>query len=248
MAGIERRGRVVLDAELNGPGDLGPGDLGHDAEGEVDPRRHASRREDIAVAHDAPFLVAGADEGQEVDVGPMRRCPATLEKPGGAEKKGARAHGGHVSRARPLAANEVDRLAIGEGVGDARAAGHADEIERRSAVEGAGRHDAETTVARHRLHRPGEDVDRRLRKPAGNRDRRRRPEPAQHFERAGEVELRDPGEDHEADGEIGHALAPACRKPGTRRSSLPATTSATAHPSLRSAVAVHAYALCMRCA
>ena len=84
-------------------------------------------------------------------------------------------------------------------------------------VEGAGRHDAETTVARHRLHRPGEDVDRRLRKPAGNRDRRRRPEPAQHFERPGEVELRDPGEDHEADGEIGHAPAPACSRLRTSR-------------------------------
>ena len=40
---------------------------------------------------------------------------------------------------------------------------------------------------------------------AGNRDRRRRSEPAQDFERASEVELCDSREDHEADVKIGHA-------------------------------------------
>src|SRR4029079_9477940 len=51
----------------------------------------------------------------------------------------------------------------------------------------------------------GDNFDPRLGKLAGSRDRGRRPKPAQHFERTGEVELRNPREDQEADGEISHA-------------------------------------------
>ena len=53
-----------------------------------------------------------------------------------------------------------------------------------TALEGAGRHDAETPVARNRQHGLRDNVDFRLRKLAWNRDRGRRSEPAQDFKRA----------------------------------------------------------------
>ena len=148
VAGIEGRGGVVLDPELDGFCDLWPGKLGHDAECEVDSRRDTARCEDIAVAHDALLFVTGADQGQQVDLGPMRRRPTPLQQPGRTKKKGASAHRGYVLCLFTLAANEVDRLGIREGIHNAEAAsGHADQVERWRAVEGARRHDAQTAVA-----------------------------------------------------------------------------------------------------
>ena len=69
--------------------------------------------------------------------------------------------------ASALAANEVDRLDIGEGFHNARATGHANQVERRTVFEGAGRHDAETAVARNRQHGLRDDVGSRLRELAG---------------------------------------------------------------------------------
>ena len=77
-----------------------------------------------------------------------------------------------------------------------RAAGHADQIERRAVREGVGRHQTEAAIARHRRARFGDDVDCRSGKPR------------QHLQRTGEVELRQIREDHKTDVERGHAWSP----------------------------------------
>ena len=95
--------------------DLRSGKFGDDAECEVNSRSDAARSEDIAVAHDSRLFVTGADQGQQVDVGPMRRSPTPLQQPGCTKKKGAHANRGYILCVLALAANEVDRLDIGEG-------------------------------------------------------------------------------------------------------------------------------------
>ena len=119
VAGVEGRSRVVLDGELDRLRDLQPGKFGDDTECEVDSRSDATRGEDIAVAHDTRLFVTGANQGQQVDIGPMRCGPAPLQQPGCAKKKGADAYGGDVLRVLALSADEVDRLDIGEGFHDA---------------------------------------------------------------------------------------------------------------------------------
>ena len=66
MTALKRRSRVVLDAKLDRLGNFRSSELGNDAEGEIDSRRDATRSEDIAVTHNAPFLVSGAHERQQV--------------------------------------------------------------------------------------------------------------------------------------------------------------------------------------
>ena len=87
MAGVEGRRGVVLDAELDRLRHLRPGELGDDGEGEVDARRDAAGGEDVAVADDARLLVAGADQRQQVDVGPVRRGPPPLRNPAAPRRK-----------------------------------------------------------------------------------------------------------------------------------------------------------------
>ena len=62
-----------------------------------------------------------------------------------------------------LAANEVDRLDVREGFHDACATGHANQVERGTVLEGAGRQDAEAAVAHDREHGLRDDVGFRLR-------------------------------------------------------------------------------------
>ena len=47
VAGIEGRGRVVLDPELDSLRDLRPGKFGDNSESKINPCRDATRREDI---------------------------------------------------------------------------------------------------------------------------------------------------------------------------------------------------------
>jgi hypothetical protein len=135
----------------------------------------------------------------------MRRSPTPLQQPGRTKKKGAHANRGYVFCVLALVANEVDGRDIGEGFNNAWATGQANQVEWGTVFEGAGGHDEEISVARNRQHGLGDNVGSRLRKPAGNRDRRGRSEPAQDFKRASEVELCDSREDNEADVEIGQA-------------------------------------------
>jgi hypothetical protein len=190
VARIEGRRGVVLDAELDRLRGRVAGERGDDAQPEIDARGDAARGDHVAVADDPGLLVRRPDERQEVGVGPMRRRPPAVEQPGGAEDEGAGADGGDVFGVRRLGAHERDRLRIGDGLDDAgRAAGDAEEVERRTVGEGAGRDEAEPAIARHRRHRLRDDAGRRLR------------QPRQDLERPGEVELRQVGEDDEADGE-----------------------------------------------
>ena len=73
----------------------------------------------------------------------------------------------------------------------------------------------------------------RVRECGSHADRRRRPEPAQHLERAGEVELGDPGEDHEADVELAHAT-------GSHRIAAPATGRAQCRRNAPAPLTLHA--------
>jgi hypothetical protein len=99
-----------------------------------------------------------------------------------------------VFRTLRLPPHEGDGLLVDHGAGDAGgAAGHADEVERRAIREARRRHKAEPTIARHRRQGLGGDVDRRVR------------QPRQNLQRAGEVELRQLGENDEADIEVRHA-------------------------------------------
>src|SRR5258708_7288878 len=135
----------------------------------------------------------------------MRRSPTPLQQPGRTKKKGAHANRGYVFCVLALAASEVDGRDIGEGFDTPGPPGRQIRSSGGTVFEGAGGHDAETSVARNRQHGLGDNVGSRLRKPAANRDRRRRSEPAQDFKRASEVELCDSREDNEADVEIGQA-------------------------------------------
>src|SRR4029077_8337960 len=100
---------------------------------------------------------------------------------------------------------EIDGLAVGYGGDYPGTARHANQVKQRRIVKGAGRHDPEAAVARDRRHGLRNNVSSRFREPARNRDRRRRSETAQYFERAGEIELGDVWIDHKANVEFGHA-------------------------------------------
>lgn len=60
----------------------------------------------------------------------MRRRPTALKQPSCTQKKGANAHGGYVLCLPALAANEVDRLDIGDGVLGPSTTRHANQVER----------------------------------------------------------------------------------------------------------------------
>jgi hypothetical protein len=88
------------------------GNLGDDAETEVDPRRDAARRDHIAILDDARLLMRGTDHGQKSGEGPVRGGTASFEQSGYTENKCTRAHRGHVLRCGSLPANELYRIAI----------------------------------------------------------------------------------------------------------------------------------------
>ena len=115
MASIERRGWVVLDPKLDGLRNLWPGHFGDDAECEVDARGDAARGEDMAVADDPTLLVTGADQRQQVYIGPMGRSPAPPQQSSRAKKKRSHAHGGDVLGALALARPSISpRLSLAQ--------------------------------------------------------------------------------------------------------------------------------------
>ena len=96
--GVERRLRVVLDAELDALRVLVAGDARRQRESHVDARRHSGRGHDLALLHDAP---TGRDRAvllQPLERRPVRRRLLALEQPGRREQHRARAHRGRPRR------------------------------------------------------------------------------------------------------------------------------------------------------
>src|SRR5262249_7660899 len=113
--------------------------------------------------------------------------PTPFEQPGSSQKKGAHADGRHVLCAIPLVANEIDRHDVCERIYNARTAGQANQVERRTIFKGASRHDTETLIAHHWQHGLRNNMGLGLRELASDRDRWRRSNSAQDFKWAGEV-------------------------------------------------------------
>src|SRR5271165_1322977 len=100
----------------------------------------------------------------------MRRGPTPVQQPSCTKEKGARAYRGYILCASSFPSDEVDRLDIAEGFHNAWATGQANQVERRTAFEGAGGHDNETAVARNRQHSLCDNVCYRFKELAGGRD------------------------------------------------------------------------------
>ena len=135
MASIEWWRWIILNCKLNCLRDLRSREFGDDPEREVDSRSDPARGKKILVAHNSSFFVRGANQRQEVHIGPVRRRPTPLQQSCCAEKKGAGANGGHILGARALAANEVNGLVVGNRPHDACAAGYGNEVESRTGLE-----------------------------------------------------------------------------------------------------------------
>jgi hypothetical protein len=190
MTRVERRLRIIFDTQLYRLGDPGVGEFANDRQREIDPRGDAAGGNDVPVPDHAPLFMRGTDQRQQVGVGPVCCRAAALEHTGGAEDEGAGADRGHVACTRGRLPDERDRFRIRHGLQDAGAAGHANQMERRTGLEGRGRHEPEPTIARHRIERFRDDM--RLR--AG--------QTAEHLQRPGEVELGQIRKDHEPDIEV----------------------------------------------
>src|SRR4029450_5340019 len=196
-AGIERRRRVIFDAELYGPGGCLAGDFGGGREGKIDARADASRRDHVAVLNDPGLFVCRPDEREQIDKGPMRRCPPSLEQSGDAQDDRAGADRGDVLRGARLLADELYGVAIAERVDHPQVSpGHANQVERRTVGEGVRRHEAHAAVTRYGRRRFRDDVGRGL----GNA--------REHLQRPGEIKQRQIGEDDEADVEARHCCSP----------------------------------------
>jgi hypothetical protein len=163
MTAIERRRRVILDAELDGLRDRLAGNLGDRTEAEIDARGDAACGDDVAVSHEPGLLVRGSDKGQEIRVGPVRRGTPSAEQAGGTQNERAGADRGDILCAARLRADELDGLPIVDCIDDtAVATGDTDQIEGRTVREGVRRHQAEPAIAGYRSLRFGDDVGCRL--------------------------------------------------------------------------------------
>ncbi len=82
--GGRRRSRVMgrTRSQAGSLVGLRSGKFGDDAECKIDSRSDAACGEDITVSHDSPLFVIGADQSQQIDVGPVRRSPTALEQAG----------------------------------------------------------------------------------------------------------------------------------------------------------------------
>ena len=79
MAGGKWRIRIVFETELDRLSDLSAGNLGGDVETKVDSRCDATGGDHVPVFDHAAFLVRGANERQQLGIGPVRRGPAIPE-------------------------------------------------------------------------------------------------------------------------------------------------------------------------
>lgn len=91
--------RRIFEAELNGLRELLAGKLGQQGEGEVDPRRHAAARDEIAIADDAAGIGRGAKQGKQVPRGPVTGCAAALAQPRRTKDQRTGADGREIARA-----------------------------------------------------------------------------------------------------------------------------------------------------
>jgi hypothetical protein len=64
MTGIERRRRVVFDAELDCLGSCLAGNFSRDSESKIDAGGDTTRGDHVAVSNDPGFLVGGPEERQ----------------------------------------------------------------------------------------------------------------------------------------------------------------------------------------
>lgn len=118
----------------------------------------------------------------------MRRCPSPLEQSRNTQNERAGADGGDVLCTIRLPEDELHGLSISDRPNDtAHAAWNANQIKRRTVRESVRRHEAESTIARHGRLRFGDDVGCRLR------------QPGEDLQWACEIELRQFGENDEAD-------------------------------------------------
>ncbi len=140
--------------------------------------------------------MGGADQRQKIGMRPMGHRAAPFEESGGADQEGTDADRGHGYFARAPSRRMKSMVSTSA---SASATPAPPDTQIRSSgglsAKAAGRQNAKTTVAHDGLQRLRQDVDFRIRKPAGRIDRRRRAETAQDLERAGEVELGDSREE-----------------------------------------------------
>ena len=101
MTRIERRRRVVFDAELDCPGGCLAGDFGDDAEPKIDAGADAAGSDHVAVLDDPGLLVRRPDQRQQIGKSPMRRCPPSLEQSGDTQNECAGAYRGYILRGAP---------------------------------------------------------------------------------------------------------------------------------------------------
>lgn len=146
MTRIERSRRVVLNGKLDCLGDFRPSELSNDAQRKINPGGDSACSEDVAVAHDAPLLVTGTDQWQQVGIGPMCRGPAPLKQPSCAEKKCADAYGCYILRPTRLTANEVYHLNIGDSFDNAGTPRNANQVEGWRSLKSACWQEAQTAI------------------------------------------------------------------------------------------------------
>jgi hypothetical protein len=155
-AGIERGMWIVFEGKLHGLRDVGPGDLCHQGEREIDTRCDTAASESVPIANNAFFHGDRAHAWQQMVIRPMRRRLLALQQARGAEDERAGADGRDIFRTRALAAYEIHRLFILHRLIDAEPTRNADKIERRTVCKRRRRHELE--------HRIGCDGLKRLRR------------------------------------------------------------------------------------
>src|SRR5215216_6977012 len=128
----------------------------------------------------------------------MRRCAAAFKQASSPEDKRPGTYGRDVLCRARLPSNKLDRLLVAERINNALVSPwDADQIEIRTILKRVRRQEAETTITRHGVLGFGDDVHRRV------------GQSRQHLLGPGEVELRQVGEDDEADTEERHLGPPA---------------------------------------
>ena len=130
MTGIHRRGRVVLDRQLDALGGFGAGNLFYNFKREVDAGGDPTACIDISVAHASSLARDRADQGQQMMIGPVRGRFLALKQARRSQYEGAGTDRGYIGCRRTGLSHERHRLLITDGVDHAKSAGHEDHVER----------------------------------------------------------------------------------------------------------------------
>ena len=126
--GAERRLGRVLQAELDGLRRLPASEFGDHDEREVDAGRDATARDDVPVAHDARWVRDRSERGEQVAGTPNGRRPACPQEPGGTQDQRSRADRGGVPGPGGEAPDRGHVARVGDRLGDAAAARHAEHV------------------------------------------------------------------------------------------------------------------------